>query len=174
MKRQKRAKSEQECLPIKKWKFEDELSFLQPYLKDRTTVSSVNCGEGETHDESSSDVQEIPEDNPTVPIFLSQESGAPVSTTPRSSAPMVRLPTWSKSRQFAMNAEPQETPSAVMMKYLLNQRQADDIDTFFSSMAATVRNFPPRERALAKAQVFSVISKLEIELVTQSSQQPEH
>jgi hypothetical protein len=47
-----------------------------------------------------------------------------------------------------------------MMKYLLKEKPADDINTFFCSMAATVRKFPPRQRAIAKAQVFSVISKL--------------
>ncbi|XP_023721038.1 uncharacterized protein LOC111871887 [Cryptotermes secundus] len=172
IKRQKETKSGQECVPVKKWKFEDEMSFLQPYLKDRTAITSINCAEGETHDESSSNMERIPEDNPTVPIFLSQQSGTPVSNIPKSTAPLVRLPTRTKSRQFPKKPEPQETSSAVMMKYLLNQKQADDIDIFCPSMAATVTKFPPRQSAIAKARVFSVISKLEIELVTQPSEQP--
>ena len=60
-----------------------------------------------------------------------------------------------------------------MMKYILNNKQSDDIDMFFSSMAATVRKFPPRQRALAKAQVFSVVSKLEIEILSQPESQSE-
>jgi hypothetical protein len=48
MKRQKETKSGQECVPIKKWKFEDELSFIIPYLKERTTITSINRTEEET------------------------------------------------------------------------------------------------------------------------------
>jgi hypothetical protein len=78
-----------------------------------------------------------------------------------------------RPRQFPKKVEPQETSLAVTMKYLLNQKQVDDIDTFFPSMAATVGLFSPRQRVIAKSQVFSVISKLETEILSQQSPQPQ-
>ena len=40
-------------------------------------------------------------------------------------------------------------------------------------MAATVRKFPPRQRALVKAHVCSVVSKLKIEILSQPELQSE-
>jgi hypothetical protein len=131
MKKKIETKGGQAYVTLQKWKFENELHFLQPYLKDRTTITSIYCAQGQIYGHSSSEMEGIQEDNPTVPISLSHPSGTPISDTTKSSASVVRLHTRPKSLQFPKKTEPQKTSSAVIMKYLLNQTQADDIGTFF-------------------------------------------
>lgn len=71
-----------------------------------------------------------------------------------------------------------ETASAVMMKYLLNKKTAKEqitlpsqqssaIDTFFASIASTVKNFSPSYQNIAKSQIFSIISDLEMKQIMQ-------
>lgn len=47
--------SGQSAKHIKKWKYEEEMSFLRPHMRERDTISSLNIlsdGENETNDES--------------------------------------------------------------------------------------------------------------------------
>ncbi|KAM0735325.1 hypothetical protein ACS0PU_010473 [Formica fusca] len=64
------------------------------------------------------------------------------------------------------------------MKYLLDKnndkpqitpptQQSSAIDTFFSSIAATVNKFSPYYQHIAKSQVFSIISDLEMKQIMQ-------
>jgi len=64
-----------------------------------------------------------------------------------------------------------------MMEYLLDKKtkaqitpptqQPDAIDTFFSSIATTVKNFSPYYQNVAKSQIFNIISDLEMKQIMQ-------
>lgn len=72
-----------------------------------------------------------------------------------------------------------ESASVILMKYILDKKtksqitpnnsstQPSAIDTFFSSIAATVKNFSPSYQNIAKSQIFSIITDLEMKQITQ-------
>lgn len=64
----------------------------------------------------------------------------------------------------------------MVMKYLLDKKKAQItppiqqpsvIDTFFSSIAATVKNFSAYYQNIAKSKIFSIISDLEMKQIMQ-------
>ncbi|TGZ49388.1 hypothetical protein DBV15_05003 [Temnothorax longispinosus] len=90
-----------------------------------------------------------------------------------------KIITKAKNKENKCQTQP-ETGSAVMIKYLLEkktakaqitpptqQSDANAIDTFFSSIAATVKSFCPYYQNVAKSQIFSIISDLEIKQILQ-------
>lgn len=52
------------------------------------------------------------------------------------------------------------------MKFRLdNKTKNNEIQQFFDSIATTVQSFPPRDRVIAKAKVFGVISQMKLEII---------
>jgi hypothetical protein len=69
-----------------------------------------------------------------------------------------------------------ETPSAVMMKYLVErdkERQAeppvDPIDTFFKNTATTVKSFSPYHQNICKSRIFTIVSEVEMTGILQDT-----
>lgn len=82
-----------------------------------------------------------------------------------------------KNKRNRCQTQP-ETASAVVMKYLLEKKiakvqmtppiqQPNAIDTFFSSIAAIVKNFSPYFQNIGKSQIFSIITDLEMKQIMQ-------
>lgn len=59
LKKKRDTKSGQAATKIKKWKYDNEMSFLTPYIKERETITSV-----EVHDSEESS-NELDDDNTT-------------------------------------------------------------------------------------------------------------
>lgn len=55
-------KSGQASVPTKKWKYEDEMSFLLPYFKDRPTICTVQYENYKILDEDSGTVDNPPDE----------------------------------------------------------------------------------------------------------------
>lgn len=64
------------------------------------------------------------------------------------------------------NAEVQESASATIMKYILqnrNKKENTDIDLFFQSIAVSMKRLSPFNRAKAKLKIVSAITELEVQ-----------
>ncbi|XP_045474319.1 transcription factor Adf-1-like [Harmonia axyridis] len=158
----------------RKWRFEDEMSFLNPFLKLRPTV----CSEASNENEDSAGENSSGEENPGRPVTpytapqtyilpketpVTQHPTSQSGSSPQATSGLKR--TRIRQKPYTRYAV-RDTSSTSLMKLILeNKAKTNDIQQFFESIATTVQSFPPRERALAKAKVFTVISEMEIELL---------
>lgn len=191
IKKQKETKSGQAGVPTKKWKYEDEMSFLLPHFKERPTSCTVRANR---EDKDSDSEENCPDaDNQARPaspeVIIAQKFPLPKRT--KVSEATVTQPSTSKNTHSISGSTqnytpvqnrskirkvitPQstsgETPSNTLMKFILeNKTKTNDIQQFFDSIATTVQSFPPRDRAIAKSKVFAVISQMELEILGRDS-----
>ncbi|VVC95765.1 unnamed protein product [Leptidea sinapis] len=130
----------------KKWRYEDEMAFLLPYLKLRRKTSLLTS----SHDaeDEAEDVSLIDEVQP----YINQPF---ISTSP-------------PPKRQKLDEHAEETTSTLLMKYIIDSRKntpSDDIEQFFAGITTTVRSFPIRERAIAKAKIFEIVSNMEIDIL---------
>lgn len=154
----KKSKSGQASVPYKKWKYEDEMSFLLPHFKERSSnnISSVRC---ETVYEDSNAAED--------PLWedVKQDSPENFHNVAETSTPP------SKRIKYSPQSFPSETPSTTLTKFLLENKakSMNDIQQFFDSISTTVQSFPPKDRAIAKAKVFQIISEMELEILNRNT-----
>lgn len=176
---------------IKKWKYEDEMSFLRPHIKERDTISSVNIpsdAENETNNDETEIFDEEEGDNDVdinstiTDLKDNQNSITNTESQKNSLEDKIRR----KNLFFGQKElnktnmhkrkQPTESASATLMEYIIKTKEKnnkteteqDGLDHFFLSIASTVRNFTPYNQHLAKNQIFSIVSDLELkELKTQ-------
>lgn len=60
IKKTRELKSGQASVPTRKWKYEDEMSFLLPFFKDRPTICTVQYQNNDIFDENSGTVDSPP------------------------------------------------------------------------------------------------------------------
>lgn len=128
-----------------KYMYANELSFILPFYRQRKLL--INTKQvNETVDKDKGDFTE------------DEKTSEKMST--RSS---------SKTNTSTEN-KGQTTVSSVMMEYnqdnqecnTTNQKEKDDVDKFFDSMAMTVKKLSPLNIALAKSRIFAIVSQLEL------------
>ncbi|XP_069689134.1 uncharacterized protein [Periplaneta americana] len=171
--KKKMTRSGQAAEMNRKWKYEDCMSFIIPFFKERAThnnrASPENMdeeldNEGEkAFEQNNEDVTENPteevENEPLIAPKLCNiimPSNIPV---PRSS--------------HVRRASKMETASSTLMDYLIDSNRCESvatssassnahpIDLFFNGLAATVKTFSPEYQHLAKSKLFAVVSELE-------------
>ncbi|XP_023952642.2 transcription factor Adf-1 [Bicyclus anynana] len=171
-KKKKQTKSGQ-GIPNKKWKYEDEMSFLLPYMKERPTIRPIPTVPASDIDDNTNEEEDI---------ALSPEVGQNItdtrSSTPEASQQMTDplLTTLSQAttdypqRTNRGQKRTDETPIAVLMKYIIDSKKnippQDDIEQFMAGITTTLRTFPPRDRAIAKAKIFEIVSRMEIDILS--------
>lgn len=163
--KKKKSKSIQGIVPKKKWRYEDEMDFLKPHFKERRIVSTHprDSDEESTGNEDSQmsvpDCQSdasITEDRPTSAscMFMQRPAHTFTSKFPKEKKPRLR------------HMDDGSSTSSLLMKYILKKKekkiQEDDIDKFFSGIAATVKKFKKYNKALIKAQIFNIVSEMEL------------
>ncbi|XP_031357193.1 transcription factor Adf-1-like [Photinus pyralis] len=183
MKKRRETKSGQAASKIKKWKFEDEMSFLLPFMQERDTCSNLKDVSDDDDENNEEESQETEDDGKNkldddginntddVDGQLHIEDGRKEKELSRKIVNAAR-------RKGTRNQTQPETASAVMMKYLLNKKatkeqstqQPNAIDTFFSSIATTVKSFSPYHQNVAKSHIFSIVSDLEMKQIVQPPQ----
>lgn len=156
-------KSGQAAEHKKKWKYEDSMSFVIPFFKERETQS--NIGEPDSLSDGSNDEHEGMESVVITGDTSEKNSNNNINqkctASPKKSSSRYSL----NKRKF----EKTETASSVLMKYLVESDKqetkatANDhpIDIFFNSLAATVKTFSPEYQHIAKSKLFNVVSELE-------------
>nr|XP_012137219.1 PREDICTED: uncharacterized protein LOC100879254 isoform X3 [Megachile rotundata] len=162
----KQKKNSQANMMCKKWKYQDEMSFLIPFMKERSSLCVLSSPVDDDND------FDVTLDNETsIPLIDYKPDRVSTDNDPfnlNSTRSTIR-PAKRQRNNSLKNSSTEET-SALLMKFIAdNKRNCDDIEQFFVSMATTVRSFPPRERAVAKAKVFELISKMEIDILSSPS-----
>ncbi|XP_076652426.1 uncharacterized protein LOC143358836 [Halictus rubicundus] len=176
-KKKRETKSGQATTKIRKWKFEDEMSFLQPYMQERDTYTNlkyVSDDEEQSNNQNSEKNDEVG-DGDDIHSDKDGDDDADHNGDARKKQEKEinrKIIRNRKSRQAL-----QETASSVMVKYLLNKRPAhtqatsapkpNSIDLFCSSIATTMKNFSPYYQNIAKSQIFNLISDLEMKQIMQ-------
>lgn len=164
--KKRKTKSGQAAPTTKKWTFEDEMSFLVPHYKERNTISSVDDDDGSDvssflgNDDSQNSINIIQS-----PENLQAET-TPLSPRPESSASSVASKI---SKKKNLNIQ-KNSASQTLMKYLLNHNETkkeDEIDTFFKSIAATVKKFSEYNQAVMKSKIYNAVSEMELKEIAE-------
>ncbi|XP_025409208.1 uncharacterized protein LOC112682735 [Sipha flava] len=181
--KKKKTKSVQAADIQKKWKYEDCMSFVIPFFKERETYSNILSLESaceESNDENISNKN----DNTTNNDVLNEDEESEKETTLKrkvmESQKKMKISAsyYSKKKK---NNKPQ-TASSVLMKYILGNETNDEpnatfykhpIDTFFQGLAATVKTFSPEYQHMAKNKVFGIVSDLEWAQLQNKSANPQ-
>lgn len=170
---------------LKKWKYELEMNFLKPYMKERETISSVEAqsdvekNSSATEDEETFSENETNQSNNIAMESISSPNEnithsippAPSGTFCKPQPKKIMTP---KKRKKPECRTTSESASSHLMKYIIEKEKEEEvksnkkteinvIDQFFQSMSLTVKQFSPYHQHLAKTRVFSVISELELE-----------
>lgn len=146
----------------KRYKYEDCLQFLAPYLSERDVVTNVSVQETSTVTEIIDDIQEPSQE---------EQSDAETNQPQISSSIATRIFQGRKKARRSQNSPtPLDTPSALLVKYILDKDDPqnvsqvlnhDDIDTFLMGIASTLKKLNPYNQHIAKGRIFNVVHELE-------------
>lgn len=167
---------------IKKWKYEEEMSFLRPHMRERDTISSLNLSDGESEaNNDENGIVEVEEGDIDFDINSSITHINTESPTTSSSAEnKIRSQKELTKTNIRKRKQPTGSASATLMEYIIKTKeqnnvtetQQDGLDHFFLSIASTVKKFTPYNQNLAKAKIFSIVSDLELSELKPSQGQP--
>lgn len=176
----KKAKSGQAAKKMKKWKYEDEMSFVIPFFIEKRTSESVDLTAEYEEFQKEDEVTEVqnPTDNEinsadAVNVDAAHDTEIWDEDVPvvlnKSSQPQHCQVKKIKAKKRA-KVVPVQSASAVLMSRLLDeqsliplQNQHDELDRFFLNISETVRKFSPYLQAMAKNKIFTLVSEMELQ-----------
>ncbi|CAG5057843.1 unnamed protein product [Parnassius apollo] len=128
-----------------------------------------NANEEENIAQSPEVGQQTTDIPPSTPEVRQQMAGTLLTTPSPTTTENYRQPKRTKRGQ----KRTEETPSTVLMKYIIDSKKntppLDGIEQFTAGMTTTLRSFPPRDRAIAKAKIFEIVSRMEIDILSRPS-----
>lgn len=151
MKRRQK-KSGQAGKIIAPWRFEEQMSFLKPYLEGRPTTGNLDVTVSN---------EDSPLPSPESPY--SESPSSPESIPSRTSTPISNPSYKRKANSMSDNylADMME-----MMKSSHENRnkkqEMDDLDTFFLSMSKTVKKLPKLDQIRIKLDLVKAVSEAEL------------
>lgn len=178
----RQTRSGQANVPIKKWKFEDLMSFLVPIFAERNQKSNLPEHSQNLYDAINVDTENIENidsasteksilspssvssRHPLSPI--SEPQSEPISPSTRSQpiSPSTRSQALPKKTQ----RQPPPAVSEVLEQYLGDRKRSkveknasDHLKKFFESMEETVRTFPPGLQIEVKSRIYNLVSEYE-------------
>ncbi|CAH1115137.1 unnamed protein product [Psylliodes chrysocephalus] len=147
----------------KKWRYEDEMAFLLPYMKIKSRVSSVQLENQVKEEEGEIQAEDDVDGNDEQQDWTTDVSSDAVTTAPKQNIQRKKI----VSRRMPST----ESTSSTLMNYILSQKdleptnavtkEKDSIDLFFDSIKATVRTFSPVDFHTAKTRIFNIVSEIE-------------
>ncbi|XP_066257551.1 uncharacterized protein [Euwallacea similis] len=163
--RSRNTKIGQPAEKFKRWKYEEEMSFILPYTKDKDKLTLVNM------DLSSDDSEGFTEghnmENAPNEMDVAQES---VSIQPLQ-VDTSTLKIVKKGQRRKVTGKPAYQPSATSIETAeagSRPEIKDALDHFFEGIKATVRTFSPMDQLTAKTRIFNIVSEIETEYVFQT------
>lgn len=143
------------------------MSFVIPFFKERETQSNIA-----EHDSLSDGSNVKQEDIIKQSVVITGDTSEKIGKNPIKISKQLTASPKKNSMKYSLKKkklEKTETPSSVLMKYLVESDKqetkvtANDhpIDIFFNSLAATVKTFSPEYQHMAKSKLFNVVSELE-------------
>jgi len=174
--KKKKSKRRQVANKQTKWKYEDCMSFIIPFFKERETHSLITSPESASEESNDKDISQ--QNNKTIDEdALNEDMKSEREITPKRNR-IMRSPSQKTKSPKNMSApycskakkmRKPENASSVLRKYMLDKKNneskatsyAHPIDTFFNGLAATVKTFSLQYQHMAKNQLFAIVSKLE-------------
>ncbi|XP_076030767.1 uncharacterized protein LOC143018976 [Oratosquilla oratoria] len=157
----KKTKSGQAADGCQKWKYEDQMSFLFAFMKDRTRVTSLQKAENEAENSDNS------EHDGTQEREVSDEAVGVAEDSP----------TLPQQERLTRKRKTQEnnSASATLIRYLVEKKKEEHapetINAFFSLMANTVKKFSPADQHYIKTKVFLLVNEIEGKYIHYQSEQ---
>lgn len=174
IRKKKASKSGDPAPKIRKWKYEEEMSFLLPFYQERETLTNISIAGEE------SEVNDITEDD-NISDHITQEAEQTTNVAvdensaneERSTATNTATTSAARKIYSKNKKKVPVSASSVLMEYIIKnnssqerdtiRREKDEVDKFFESMAATVKKLTPINIAVAKSKIFAIVSELEFE-----------
>lgn len=151
-----------------KWRHEERMSFLCAYMKPKPSHVSLT-EEGNESDES----YNIVADEKMTKDTDNEEESVSLEVDP--------LQLHYKRPKYSSDQENGNDISATALTGCLmenngnqDEKRIDPIDTFFSLMATTVKNFTPADKYLVKTQVFSLVTNIEAKYIPNEDTKVSH
>lgn len=148
----KRRKNAGDQATIRKWRYEEEMAFLSRYYKERPTDTTAAV----TSEDSKDTILEPKICEIADIISLSTKN----TSRPEPASPEH----WSVYRKKRKAKETKKPAAATVMDYLIEDnkvKEADEVEQFCRCIATVLRKFSPYDLAMAKKNIFSIISELE-------------
>ncbi|KAK4874253.1 hypothetical protein RN001_013613 [Aquatica leii] len=153
----KKRKSNSEQSVIKKWKFEDNINFLLPYLQDRPSATMLNISISSDDENDQAALDDSPKRLHSSITKEEKVFEQPVSDKKKSIKKVKKKAKVSKETGFAL---------VTKNRFQNGCDQDDEVETLFYSLSQTVKKMEPYYRAVAKSRVCSIIGELEIQNIT--------
>ncbi|XP_067140303.1 uncharacterized protein [Centruroides vittatus] len=167
-------KSGQTGKQIKPYKYSDQLSFLNKFFTERETKGNIEPREAELEvgrqDDELDHVQAMKEsavNSPDPQDFRSDDC-----CTSDTNAQTLQK-TFKKRKQI-----PQESASSTLIKYILSKNTSQKstptthpVDAFLSGISPTLKTLNPYLLNLAKSEIFAIVQKYEMKMLTQQPTQ---
>ncbi|KAF5299249.1 hypothetical protein FQA39_LY02422 [Lamprigera yunnana] len=148
---------------LKKWRYEEEMAFLIPYMKEKTRSSLLFTDkDGNDQNKNGSQTEIITK----IEVVGTEEDRNQIQDVPiDASSTFV-----TKKKRMLYRKKPlTKTANARVIQYILNKEEAeekkDHIDLFFESIKSTVRTFSAADFHTAKAGIFNIVSEIESKYV---------
>uniref|UniRef100_A0A6P7H9A5 Uncharacterized protein LOC114348992 n=1 Tax=Diabrotica virgifera virgifera TaxID=50390 RepID=A0A6P7H9A5_DIAVI len=157
----KTTKSGKASQQTKKWRYDVEMSFLEPYVRQRDKVSNI---------EDSSDG--------TSRMNSSLQTLSSISET--ESTP-IKKPNIISNKKASKVTNQEASANSEQIKYFIRKQETEDnrgvstpeaTDAFFQSIAAKVKMFTPYHRNIAESKIFNLVQRLELEQILETQSQP--
>lgn len=162
-----------------KYKYEDELTFLIPYLGEREGLSNLSKSQDDDYNIHDSQMEfteetcrpQSVEDEPTTEDIhsTSKDNNIRINNTYSSlvSENRNKLDRFEAIKRKILDPEetPLESPSAQLMAYLLTVKQAsrnDPVDAFLGGIAPTLKTLNPLLLNEAKGKIFAIVQEMEM------------
>jgi len=157
---------------IKKYKYEDNLQFLQEFLQERDTITNISCNLSDSSEEDGN-TEEI--QDPQNDTSMNNEI---LKTNQCVNDDIWKKPNPIKKKQSATTGicQQPETASTSLMKYLLEKKETrkesdiDPVDAFLKGIGATLKTFDPYSLNLAKSKIFNAVQDIEMTQILNKQQ----
>lgn len=154
----------------KKWKYEDEMGFLLPNLKERPQQSNINA----PSDDSINTQNENVEDEGGEGSTGTQDAFDDTATlSPRSE--IVLTPSFSNASTISKpnrRPKPEVKSAEILQKFLENKekrKKSDHLTKFFESAEETTRSLPPDLQVEIKHRISTVLYEFEMKAIARST-----
>ncbi|XP_077289260.1 uncharacterized protein LOC143913394 [Arctopsyche grandis] len=150
----------------KKWKYENQMEFLRPYLQERAPKSNIEINETITRDENITNENSLPDlmtvfPEPVNPPLISSSISSNINAMKNNQTQLAQNSSVSSVLQNYLDSRPATT--------IPTMESINSIHSFFKAMADSVIALPPDLQLKTKNKIFAILSNAEYENFARNS-----
>lgn len=147
---------------LRKYKYEEDLSFMKPFYRDVVISHDLQEKDDEDWNESQDNVEQSAE-NDNDPSYQSEDS----DVTQKVAKPKKRRKAKKKREKFLEVEVDEEKPSTSLENANHELDPSDAVDAFLLSIGATLKTFSPYHLNLAKSKIFAIVQEHDLQQIVQ-------